>query len=105
MSNENQILIRVQNFMNYHYPDIPRMLPEVAKVEYNLLREVINLHLAPKPEPIKPIIAMVIKIRVIRGRLYDKSVTLNLSPPKNRGSQPKRKINNALVAQDQKPSN
>jgi len=55
MSNENQILQRVQSFMNYHYPDIPRQLPEPARVEYGLLRDVINLHLAPKPEAPKPV--------------------------------------------------
>jgi len=53
MSNETQILIRVQKFMNYHFPDIPRQLPEPARVEYNLLRDVINAHLAA-PEPFFP---------------------------------------------------
>jgi len=55
MSNERQILVRVQSFMNYHHPDIPRQLPEVARTEYSLLRDVINLHLAqPEPQPEPP---------------------------------------------------
>jgi len=52
MSNERQILVRVQSFMNYHYPDIPRQLPEVARIEYGLLRDVINAQLALPPDPV-----------------------------------------------------
>ncbi len=53
MSNENQILVRVQKFMNYH-SGISRTLPDTARIEFDLLRDVINAHLAPKPEPEKP---------------------------------------------------
>jgi hypothetical protein len=53
MSNENQILIRVQAFLKYWGPQIIRILPDAAQVELNLLREVIDKQLEPKPEPPK----------------------------------------------------
>ena len=42
---------------------------------------------------------------VARGRLKAKIVELKISPPKASGSQPKKNINMAFVAQDQSPSN
>ena len=51
-----------------------------------------------------PTIANVMRSRVIRGRLYESSVSLNTLPPRNNGSQPSIKIKSALVAQDQNPS-
>jgi len=42
---------------------------------------------------------------VTRGRLYEKSVVRNASPPKRFGSQPKRKIMKELVDHDKNPSN
>ena len=51
-----------------------------------------------------PTIDIVIRFLVAVGRLYDKRVMLKLSPPKNNGNQPKKKINKETVAQDKKPS-
>ena len=47
-----------------------------------------------------PTIATVIKLRDTTGKLLDKTVTLNLSPPKIIGSQPITPMIKALVAQE-----
>jgi hypothetical protein len=52
MSNENQIIIQAQKFMNYWFPEIPRCLPEKAQTDYNMLRDLINAHLAAPPKPV-----------------------------------------------------
>jgi hypothetical protein len=52
MSKENDILIRVRNFMKYWHPEIPRQLPEPARVEYNALHAAIDAHLAPAEKPV-----------------------------------------------------
>ena len=51
-----------------------------------------------------PAIDIVIIFLVTLGKLYDKRVILNFSPPKINGSQPKEKINSDATVQDQKPS-
>ena len=48
MSNERQLLIRVRDFMKYWHPEIPRQLPEPARVEYNLLHDLIDKQLEVK---------------------------------------------------------
>jgi len=55
MSNERQILVQVQKFMNYHEPELSRQLPDTARVEYNFLRELIDKALEPvvrRPAPV-----------------------------------------------------
>ena len=47
MSNERQILVQVQKFMNYHEPELSRQLPDTARVEYTFLRELIDKALEP----------------------------------------------------------
>ena len=48
----------------------------------------------------KPTIAIVINVRAIVGKLLDKTVELNLSPPNNIGIQPITAMIKALVAQE-----
>ena len=47
MSKETQILIRVRDFMKYWHPQIPRTLPEAARVEYNAIHCELDKALAP----------------------------------------------------------
>ena len=47
MSNDRQILVQVQKFMNYHEPELSRQLPDTARVEYTFLRELIDKALEP----------------------------------------------------------
>ena len=54
MSNDRQTLFRVQHFFNYH-SEVARTLPDAARVEFSLLRDLINAELAPKPEPVKKV--------------------------------------------------
>ena len=55
-------------------------------------------------ETIIPTKETVIILLVKIGRLKERTVKLNFSPPKNIGSHPKAKSNKAAVAQDQNPS-
>lgn len=56
MSNEQQILGRVQKFMNYNV-DVARTLPDHARIEFNLLRDVINGYFE-RPAVIPPVAVM-----------------------------------------------
>src|SRR3989344_6218411 len=53
---------------------------------------------------IRPSIATIIIFLVRIGRLYESTVSLNRSPPRITGNQPRRKIIIGFVASDQKPS-
>jgi len=54
VSIERQLLIRVRDFMKYWHPEVPRILPEAARTEYNHLHGMIDQVLeVKKPEPKK----------------------------------------------------
>jgi len=50
MSNEKDILVRLKRFMDYWHPQIPRQLPEPARIEYNAIHAAVDAALEVKAE-------------------------------------------------------
>lgn len=52
MSNERKILSRIKKFMDYWHPQIPRQLPEAARVEFNAIHAEIDAELVEVPKKV-----------------------------------------------------
>ncbi len=46
-------MVRVRDFMKYWHPQVPRQLPEPARIEYNALHAEIDNALTDAPAPKK----------------------------------------------------